>query len=446
MTVSLRQWLNSMQAHMIGFALAVTMVLTGISVVVVLIAGPPQRSPMTVYDISRVVLGVPPAQTRLPREFTHSKSKHPPLPTTQVERQLSSILAHDLGLPADHVRLTLGDRGRDYFTYLERQAALYARDGQGSPIIYGTVAAAVLQPDGSWDMHVRRSKSGYANVWNILKASPWLGFLVLIPLSMWFGTRIARPVQALAQAASQVGDGREYRVPEAGPTEIRVAAKALNEMQGRIQAFVRERTALVGAIAHDLRTPLNSLRFRIARAPDEVRLPAEGDIKQLDRLIASILEYAESEGRPPSVEAIDLSSLLQSMVDDLHDQGVDVEFQSSPVKVEGDLLMLRRLFANLVGNAVKFADRVSISLTSTAAQAIVVIADNGPGMSPSDLAQAFEPFFRGEPSRNRTTGGMGLGLAIAKAVVEAHAGRIELSNSDGGGLQAVVVLPLGQNV
>lgn len=444
MTARLRIWLNSMQAHMIGFAFGVIAIMTAMSVVFVVIAGPPQRSPMTIYDVSRVVRGLPPAQADLAAEFTRSVSTEARLPPSEAERHLSRVLAKNMKLPSEAVRVNLGNRSAGYFDYVERQAALYDQDGGASPILSGTVEAAVRRADGTWEIYERRSKTGLADYWNLLRASPWLGFLILIPLSMLFSAWLSRPVRVFAQAAGQVGGGKEYPVPVAGPTEIRVAAKALNEMQARIRAFVRERTALVGAIAHDLRTPLNSLRFRIARAPDDVRVPAEEDIKQLDRLIGSILDYVESGGRRLSVDTIDLTSMLQSLVDDLEDQGFAIEFEALPVNIQGDLLLLRRMFANLIDNAVKYGSRVAISLRTVADQVRVEIADDGPGLSQPDLAKAFEPFFRGEPSRNRATGGIGLGLAIARSVAEAHGGQIILSNAAGGGLVASVSLPFRQ--
>lgn len=443
MIARFRVWLNSMQAHMIGFAFALILVVTILNVAFVVFAGSPRRSPLTVFDIARVVRGLPPAQESLANQFTRSTTNSARVPASEVERQLSRFLAKDLNLPPDDVRLYLGNRSATHFTFLRKQAALHLREGGSSPAIDGTVVAAIRQPNGMWDVRVRRSKAGLENYWNLLRLSPWLGFLVTIPLSMWFSAKLARPVRAFVRAASQVGGGKAFAVPVVGPTEIRVAANALNEMQARVRATIQERTALVGAIAHDLRTPLNSLRFRVARAPDDVRVAAENDIKQLDRLINSILEYVEGEGRALSVETIDLSSLLLSLVDDLRDRGIAIQFDPIPVQIAGDLLLLRRMFANLIDNAVRFAAHVSISLTSTATEAVVEIADDGPGMSPPDLARAFEPFFRGEPSRNRTTGGIGLGLAIAKSVAESHGGQIFLTNDAGGGLIVRVVLPTG---
>ncbi len=438
-----RAWLNSMQAHMIGFALGVIVVITALSISLITIAGPPQRSPMTIYDLSRVIRGLEPARTGLAQEFTRTKASHAREPASEVERQLSGFLARELKVPAADVRLYLGNRAPSHLAYVARQAALYAQDGGSSPIVQGTLIAAVRQADGTWNLYVRRSKAGFENYWQLLRASPWLGFLIVVPLSMWFSTLIARPVRAFAAAASQAGDGRrEFPVPVEGPTEIRVAARALNEMQARIRDFVRERTALVGAIAHDLRTPLNNLRFRIAGAPDEVRIPAEADIRQLELLINSTLDYVESDGRILTIDPIDLGSLLESIVDDSRAQGQVAFTAAAPVRIEGDILLLRRLFANLIGNALKYASTVTVALAATPTEAIVEIRDDGPGIPPADLARAFDPFFRGERSRSRTTGGIGLGLAIVRSVAETHGGTVTLENLPAGGLLARVALPL----
>ena len=438
-----REWLNSMQAHMIGFALAVIVVLTVVSAVFIEFSGPPRRSPLSMYELSLVLRGQVPARTNLSDEFELSRRSMVEPPSTSVERRLSKVLADHLKLPADSVRVYIGIRSIGYLEYVDRQLDLYARDGRASPSVSGTVIAAVEQADGSWRVLSRESQEGFQDVWRLLRASPWIGALVLIPFSMWFSTRIARPVRAFAQAVGRIGGGREpVPVPVIGPNETRVAAVALNEMQSRILAFVRERTTMLGAIAHDLRTPLNTLRFRIAGAPDPICKAVEADIKQLDRLIDSILEYVENEGKPLSIEVLDLTSLLQSLVDDASDLGRMTSLAADEVQVEGDLLMLRRLFSNLIGNAFKFANAVSVSLKADASSATVEILDDGPGMPFADLERAFEPFFRGERSRNRETGGIGLGLSIARSIAEAHRGDLMLENAVGGGLLARVVLPL----
>ena len=436
-------WLNSMQAHMILFAFGVIFVITGLSFAIIEIAGPPKRSSMTVYDISRVIRGLAPANANLPSEFEISAVEEAWETPSEIDQRLAGVLAQDLEMPTSAVRFYLQNKAIGYVAFVERQLDLYAEDGRASPLVHGTIVIAVRRPDGRWRLFERRSKDGFEDVWQLLEASPWFAGLLVIPFSMWFSTRISRPVRAFAKAARRVGDSRnEYPVPVVGPSEIRVAAIALNDMQAKIREFLRERTALVGAIAHDLRTPLNNLRFRLAGAPEEIRKSAEAEIRQLDRLINSTLDYVQTEGKPLSIDTIDLTALLQSLADDSSDRGRPVSLQADRVQVEGDILVLRRLFVNLIENALTYATRVSISVSSNADSAVVEIRDNGPGMSPTDLPRAFEPFFRGERSRNRATGGIGLGLSIVKFATDAHSGTIALENLPEGGLVARVTLPL----
>ncbi|MEJ6010109.1 HAMP domain-containing sensor histidine kinase [Novosphingobium aquae] len=437
-----RIWLNSMQAYMIGFAFSVIALLTAVSILTVEFAAPPRLAPLSIYDLGRVIKGEDTARGGLDSEFTVTSAQEPAAPSTDVERRISRALAEEIGQPPTDVRVYLGNRSTRYFTYVERQLDAYDRDGRASPTITGTIAAGVRQPDGHWRTYTRASGNGFVDVWTLLRASPWIGGLIILPFSMWFSTRIARPVRAFAQAASRVRDGQQqFPVPVIGPNETRVAAVALNEMQSRIAAFTRERTTLVGAIAHDLRTPLNNLRFRIAGAPEAIRAGAESDVSQLDRLISSILDYVENDGKVLAIETIDLTSLLQSLVHDNSDLGRDIAIEAVEARVAGDVVMLRRLFTNLIDNAFKFASKVSVRVICDEASATVEILDNGPGMPPEDLERAFEPFFRAEPSRNRDTGGIGLGLSIARSIAVAHAGTLTIENAPQGGLLARVVLP-----
>lgn len=445
MTANLRAWLNSMQAHMVAFALGVILVLTLVSITFIRIAEP-IRTPVSMYDLAQVIQNIEPAQEILPAEFERTVAPRMSDHSSPVEMRLARVLAADLDRPPETVRVRLGNRSETYFGFVARQLDNYERDGRASPVVSGTVMAAVRRPDGTWDVVDRPSRNGVQDVWQLLRASPWLGALVVIPLSMWFSTLIARPVRDFARAARRVGYGRtELPVPVAGPTEIRIAAESLNEMQTRILDFMRERTALVAAIAHDLRAPLNNLRFRLAAAHPEVRKSAEGDIEQLEELINAILDYVESDRKALKVELIDLTSLIQSIIDDLP-VGSRVEMQQQQeLKVEGDILLLRRLFSNLIVNAAKFATAVEVRMHTDGTHAVVEISDNGPGMSPSDLALAFEPFFRSERSRSRSTGGVGLGLSIVKSAVDAHGGTVMLANRSEGGLLARVSLGMRQN-
>jgi two-component system, OmpR family, sensor kinase len=443
--MDLLAWLNSIQARIIGFALGVILLVTAVSFAIAQLSGP-ARTPVSIYDLAKVMRGARPAQSDLAKQFKRFVRSDMPDHESAVEARLAGILARELDISGDDVRLHLGNRSDTYFDYLRRQLDNYDRDGRASPIVSGRVTAAVRRADARWEVFDRPGRPGRRDPWQLLRASPWLGALLVIPLGLWFGTLLARPVRDFARAARRAGDGRaEVRVPVAGPTEIRIAAEALNEMQARIGNYMQERTALVAAIAHDLRTPLNSLRFRLAGAPPAVRDPAEKDVEQLDALINAILDYVESDKKILKVEPIDLTSLIQSIIDDLLSE-LDVDMEHlDELKIEGDILLLRRLFSNLLLNAAKFATQVYVRVQADSSNAIVEIADNGPGMSPADLSLAFEPFFRGERSRSRSTGGVGLGLSIVKSTVEAHGGTVELTNRPAGGLLARVALPMRQS-
>ena len=214
-------------------------------------------------------------------------------------------------------------------------------------------------------------------------------------------------------------------------------------MQARIRGYVLERTSMVGAIAHDLRTPLSRLKFHVASAPEPLRAKLEAEIDEMEQMIAASLEFAEAEARPQTRELIDLPLLVEGVVDDLSDLGKSVTLKrTEPATVAGDPLLLKRLFRNLINNAVTYGGHGRVSVQRQDGSVIVDIDDDGEGLDATSLDRAFEPFYRAESSRNRMTGGMGLGLAIVKAAAVSHGGDVELSNRSEGGLRARVSLPL----
>jgi len=268
--------------------------------------------------------------------------------------------------------------------------------------------------------------------------------VLIVGLLAWaFSSRLARPIRAFALAAEKVGRRQQLTPVEVrGPAEIRLAAEAVNDMQRRIAGYVAERTALVGAIAHDLRTPLTRLAFLLASAPEGLRGKAEAQIAEMEQMIAATLDFVADETRVRPHEAVDLALLVEGVVDDLADTGRDVALAAAaPATVSGDPILLKRLFANLINNAVTYGERATVTLSAAEGWAAVEIADAGPGLAAQDLERAFEPFYRAEGSRNRATGGIGLGLAIVKAAARRHGGDVTLSNRAEGGLSACVRLP-----
>jgi len=200
---------------------------------------------------------------------------------------------------------------------------------------------------------------------------------------------------------------------------------------------------MVGAIAHDLRTPLTRLRFRIEGLPDEQRAKISADIDQMEEMISAALNFVRDTTRPGERTPLELSSLLESLCDEMAETGAATEVESGEkVILEGDPMALRRLFSNLLENAVKFGGRARTRVFREEANAVVEIEDDGPGIPPQDTEKVFEPFYRREPSRSRQTGGIGLGLAVVRSIARGHGGDVALVNRSGGGLTARVQLPL----
>ena len=225
---------------------------------------------------------------------------------------------------------------------------------------------------------------------------------------------------------------------------MRIAARALNAMQARIQEQLREREAMVAAIAHDLRTPLSRIAFRVEAASLSVSDSVQHDIEQMKAMITSTLDYFSEGQQPRGNERIDLKQLLEGIIEGEQVIGhcASMSCDQRSFFVNGDEVQLNRLFQNLVDNACKFGGVAEVSLYEENNNVIVSIADHGPGIDSDQIDEMFRPFSRGEPSRNSQTGGTGLGLSIARSIVEKYSGEIALSNRQGGGLLVTVKLPI----
>jgi signal transduction histidine kinase len=214
-------------------------------------------------------------------------------------------------------------------------------------------------------------------------------------------------------------------------------------MQQRLGRYVDDRTAMIGAVAHDLRTPLTRLRFRVESAPEDVRAKMSADIEEMEAMISGTMAFVRDASQPGNRTRLELSSLLESLADEMSETGKDVVVeQADRIVIDGDPLALRRLFNNLLENAVKFGRFARVRVFSDPHNAVVEIDDHGPGLPNTELEQVFEPFYRRENSRSRETGGIGLGLAVVRSVARAHGGDAGLENRNGGGLTARVRLPL----
>jgi hypothetical protein len=286
---------------------------------------------------------------------------------------------------------------------------------------------------------------------------PWSspGFLAALALmtaavaalAFWAVRRTTRPIRDLADAAERLGrDVNAPRLPETGPAEVAQAAAAFNTMADRIGRFVADRTAMLAAIGHDLRTPITRLRLRAEFIEDEAtRAKMLADLDEMERMIAGTLTFARDEAAAEKMTRLDLAALLRTVADEANDvAGEEVVTLGpvAPLTVEARPLALKRALANLVGNAVAYAGGCVIRLSGPEKGfASIAVEDDGPGIPEGEQERVFQPFHRLEPSRNRETGGTGLGLTIARGILRGHGGDVTLANRSPQGLIATATLP-----
>ena len=359
-------------------------------------------------------------------------------------RELGDLLGVDPSQIAIHLEFTHYP-DRRAIRMIRGQMARNGRFGDDHFVI-APFSVSVHQPDGRW-LIVEPQHTLRPTPWQ-QRLLLWLGLslIAMIPLAYLFARRLASPIAAFASAAERLG--RDPHAPPLtlkGPAEVGVAVQAFNEMQERLARYVDDRTAMVGAIAHDLRTPLTRLRFRLEEAPDEIKDRMVADIVEMEAMISGTLAFVRDASKRANRSRLELSSLIESLADERSETRLDVEVeQSQRVIVEGDSIDLRRLFNNLLDNAVKFGGGARIRVFVEGEHAVVEIDDRGPGIPDAELERVFEPFYRRETSRSRDTGGIGLGLPVVRSIARAHGGDAVLRNRPGGGLTARVSLPLGQ--
>lgn len=265
-----------------------------------------------------------------------------------------------------------------------------------------------------------------------------------ITLSLLLVRWLTRPLSTFVDAARRICRGGEVvTVPEDGPTEIRTLAVAFNEMQGRIKRMVDDRTLALAAVGHDLKTPITRLRLRLDDAAEPAtRAAMAADLDEMEHMIEQALAWLAGDRDDEALRQVDVAAILATLTDDHTDAGHDVTLEGDhPAIVLGRRLALKRAFGNLLDNAIKYGGRATVRIVTKGDGIEVEIADDGPGIAAEDRARVLDPFVRLEPSRNRETGGWGLGLAIARRVVEAHGGRLVLAEGNPRGLVARVRLP-----
>jgi signal transduction histidine kinase len=256
---------------------------------------------------------------------------------------------------------------------------------------------------------------------------------------------VVRPLQRLTEAAQALGqDLNRPPLPEDGPREVQQAARAFNTMQQRLAAFIDERTRMLTALSHDLKTPLTRMRLRADLLDDdEQRLRFESDLKEMEAMVTQTLEFMRGLGGNEPRQPVDMMALLAALQADQQAMGrtVVVEGRAGQPCI-GVASLLRRALSNLIDNAVLYGGRSTVRVEETPDTLVLHILDEGPGIPDAELGRVFEPFFRLEASRSRDTGGTGLGLGIARNIARAHGGEVVLSNRAAGGLEARLSLPL----
>jgi protein-histidine pros-kinase len=283
---------------------------------------------------------------------------------------------------------------------------------------------------------------------------PWTASLVdygvrllIIALAAWWGSRwLAGPVRRLVSAAQQLtpalARGRPApRLSEVeGTREVREAAAVFNRMASELSGQFEERGLMMAAISHDLRTPLTRMRLRLETGEVEARVRERciDDLREMNQLVESVIEVFRP-AEAVSLQRVDLSALAQSAVDDLAETGADVAFEGPPAVVDADPVALRRVVDNLVGNALRYAGNARVRVDLAAGVTRLVVEDDGPGIPEAELERVRQPFRRVEGSRNRETGGTGLGLYIAQQLVRRQGAVLVLGNRAEGGLRAEVV-------
>lgn len=276
-------------------------------------------------------------------------------------------------------------------------------------------------------------------------------YLLLLGPIMWIAWRAAKPLRELTRAARATPLMRDHEpVPEAGPSDVRELTRAFNMYRARIDRMLSDKDRMLGAVGHDLRTPLASLRVRVEQVDqDGLREKMIASIDEMTAMLTDILALARSGAGTEEPENLSATAMMQELADEFREQGQDVDMDADAANgaVADDAtihvrpLLLRRALRNLISNAVLYGGRARLSVAVHKDSADLVISDDGPGLSDEQIVALMEPFARGEISRNRATGGSGLGLSIARDIAEQEGGSLTLRRRDAGGLDAVVSLP-----
>lgn len=456
--------------HIVGVIILSVAITLTVSFVLLVIAPPPAPMGMTIAEVAEAT-----ASGSRSRDGTKlSVHRRPSAPIGEPEDipsvLIASALAGRLGVPAAQVRVRLlagappstpGQvllvPGRE--TIPRGALALPSEAAQPEMRVLRRPLGEIFPPDlplPPFEAAVARQDGGWVYVsprqalitpWRMRILMASLGALALLtPAAFLVARSLAGPLRRFAHAADHFAVGESGgEIPMEGPRELRQVGRALNRMRSRLRQHVEQRTMMLTAIAHDLRTPLTSLRLRIEAAPESARDKMAADIGRMERMIAQILTFANGEGPAQRAERVVLDDVVRDYVDGRRAAGDPVSLVSQPCGVQVTIAPddLVRILANLIDNALRYGgSAVSIEIESGRACALIRVLDQGAGVSDAELERLFEPFYRLERSRSGATGGAGLGLAIARSLARRAGGDVTLANRAEGGLCAAIELPL----
>ena len=272
---------------------------------------------------------------------------------------------------------------------------------------------------------------------------PLLFQLLALICAAWFGARLlARPVTRLGAAAQQLCERLDGpAMAENGPLEARQAAATFNRMQARIREQVQQRGRMLVAVSHDLRTPVARLKLRVEQIESpELRDKFAQDLAEMMQLLDSTLTFLHQESAQEPIQPVDLQALVEVMAEDAVERGESVQVEGDCAPVNVAPLALQTCLSNLIGNAVRYAGHARVQVEDGGDQVRVRIIDHGPGIPESERERVFEPYFRLETSRNRGSGGVGLGLSIVREACRRMGASLQLRDTPGGGLTVELTL------
>ena len=281
---------------------------------------------------------------------------------------------------------------------------------------------------------------------------PWFGGplvpltfqLISLIIAAWYGAKLlSRPIQRLSDAAERLSENLDSTpLDESGPREARQAAYTFNLMQKRIIEQVQQRSRMLGAVSHDLRTPLSRLKLRLEQIDDEkLQGQMRQDLDDMINMLDATLTYLHEQRTSEALQWMDVQALVESLCENAQDQGADVQASGHCAPLHVQPMALRSCINNLLDNALRYAGQALIKLEDSRETLVIRVIDHGPGIAADKREAVFEPFFRLEGSRNRNSGGVGLGMTIAREASERLGGQLSLEETQGGGLTAIIRLP-----